>query len=81
VHLDGTARLQTVGVADDPALAELLRAYHEQSSMPVLCNISANVADRSFLPDAKSAMVWGGVDYVWCENVLYTRGSSAEALS
>ncbi|MFJ4576771.1 carbamoyltransferase N-terminal domain-containing protein [Streptomyces sp. NPDC088846] len=75
VHLDGTARLQTVGEADDPVLTDLLRAYHRLSGVPVLCNTSANLNGHSFFPDAASAMDWGRVEHVWCEGVLYAKGS------
>lgn len=73
MHLDGTARLQTVSAEDDPDLTAVLREYHKWSGIPVLCNTSANYNGSSFFPDAASAMEWGRVDLVWCEGVLYKR--------
>lgn len=71
VHLDGTARLQTVSVADDPVLAQLLREYAKWSGIPVLCNTSANRRGRGFFPDVASALDWGRIDLVWADGVLY----------
>jgi carbamoyltransferase len=73
VHLDGTARLQTVAAADDPFLAAVLRAYRELSGIPVLCNTSANFHGRGFLPDVASAIAWGEVPRVWSEGKIYRR--------
>ncbi|MFE9632482.1 carbamoyltransferase N-terminal domain-containing protein [Streptomyces sp. NPDC006463] len=73
MHLDGTARLQTVSVEDDPTLAAILREYQKWSGIPVLCNTSANYNGRSFFPDVASAIEWGQVDMVWSEGVLYRR--------
>jgi carbamoyltransferase len=77
MHLDGTARLQTVNESDDPNLHRILREYHKLSGIPVLCNTSANYHGRSFFPDAASAMEWGQVDLVWCEGRLYSRADSS----
>lgn len=73
VHLDGTARLQTVSNTDDPNLAAILREYHKWSGIPVLCNTSANYNGCGFFPNARSAMEWGQIDMVWAEGVLYRR--------
>ncbi|MGH3669635.1 MAG: carbamoyltransferase N-terminal domain-containing protein [Pseudonocardiaceae bacterium] len=78
LHLDGTARLQTVSDVDDPNLAAILRAYRDLSGIPVLCNTSANYSGRSFFPDAASAMEWGMIDRVWVEGTLYEQLSSAD---
>jgi carbamoyltransferase len=72
VHLDGTARLQTVAADSRSAAAAILRAYSEISGVPVLCNTSANFEGRGFFPDVASAARWGGTRHIWSENVLYT---------
>jgi carbamoyltransferase len=72
VHVDGTARLQTVDDRNNPTY-ELLRAYHRFSGVPVLCNTSANHPGRGFFPDPVSAMEWGQTRYVWFDDVLCTR--------
>jgi carbamoyltransferase len=46
VHVDGTARAQTVEPESDPATAELLRAFERRTGLPVLVNTSLNTAGR-----------------------------------
>ncbi|BDT56532.1 carbamoyltransferase [Massilia varians] len=41
-HVDGTARLQTVGPADDPLLRALLAGFEVRTGVPVLLNTSFN---------------------------------------
>ncbi|MET9631804.1 carbamoyltransferase N-terminal domain-containing protein [Lentzea sp. NPDC006480] len=72
VHLDGTARLQTIKSAQDTAAVRILKAYAEISGIPVLCNTSANLEGRGFFPDVESAAKWGGTRYIWSEGTLYT---------
>ncbi|MET8976725.1 carbamoyltransferase N-terminal domain-containing protein [Streptomyces sp. NPDC004539] len=72
VHLDGTARLQTISSARDTAAARILGAYAEISGVPVLCNTSANLEGRGFFPDVASAARWGKTRYIWSEGTLFT---------
>jgi carbamoyltransferase len=72
VHLDGTARLQTIASTQDTATVRILSAYAEISGIPVLCNTSANLEGRGFFPDVESAAKWGGTRYIWSEGTLYT---------
>ncbi|MFI7679185.1 carbamoyltransferase N-terminal domain-containing protein [Actinophytocola sp. NPDC049390] len=76
LHLDGTARLQTVCADDDPTLTRVLREYHRLSGIPVLCNTSANHNGRGFFPDVASAADWGRVDRIWSDGVLYEKGTA-----
>ena len=46
VHVDGTARIQTVDSADEPLLAELLGQFEQRTGLPVLVNTSLNTAGR-----------------------------------
>lgn len=78
VHLDGTARLQTIDPSQHTAAARILSAYEELSGVPVLCNTSANHNGRGFFPDVASAAEWGGTRYIWSEGKLCTRTSPAE---
>ena len=73
LHLDGTARLQTVSDADNPLLARLLRAYERLSGVPVLCNTSANRAGMGFFPSVAAAARWGGTNFIWSDGVVYER--------
>jgi carbamoyltransferase len=71
VHLDASARLQTVG-PDNPVMFRLLIAYERATGVSVLCNTSANLKGSGFFPDAESAMRWGRTRYVWSEGTLYS---------
>ncbi|MFD4669583.1 carbamoyltransferase N-terminal domain-containing protein [Lentzea sp. NPDC058450] len=75
VHLDGTARLQTIKSTQDTATVRVLKHYAEISGVPVLCNTSANLEGSGFFPDVESAAKWGGTRYIWSEGVLYTNES------
>jgi len=72
VHLDGTARLQTVDDTAPGSAVRILREYERLSGIPVLCNTSANLAGHGFFPDAATAARWGRVRYVWANGVLHT---------
>jgi carbamoyltransferase len=74
VHLDGTARLQTVNEEQNPVMAKLLTEYGRLSGIPILCNTSANFNGAGFFPDIASALRWRGVKKVWSEGRLYRRG-------
>ncbi|GGN43709.1 carbamoyltransferase N-terminal domain-containing protein [Streptomyces fuscichromogenes] len=78
IHLDGTARLQTISPTQDTATARILAAYTEISGVPVLCNTSANLEGRGFFPDVESAARWGGTRYIWSDGVLYTNLADGE---
>ncbi|MCZ2523485.1 carbamoyltransferase N-terminal domain-containing protein [Streptomyces sp. HB2AG] len=73
VHLDGTARLQTVNAAQDPFLHQVLVEYERLSGVPVLCNTSANHKGRGFFPDLRSAAEWDRVDALWGDGLLHRR--------
>ena len=71
VHMDGTARLQTVGSDGCPAVKELLESFALRSGYGILCNTSANLNGSGFFPDVSSAMKWGKCDYIWSDNVMH----------
>lgn len=73
LHLDGTARLQTVNLHQNPTIYSLLSMYYEKTGIPLLCNTSANLNGSGFFPDVESAMRWPNGDTIWCNEVLYTR--------
>ena len=73
VHVDGTARLQTVPEDQPWAITRILTAYERASGIPVLCNTSANLNGRGFFPDVASAMDWGRLPRIWSDGVLYER--------
>jgi carbamoyltransferase len=56
VHVDGTARIQTVDRADEPLVAGLLDAFHARTGLPVLVNTSLNTAGRPMVDDPRDAL-------------------------
>ena len=71
VHLDGTARLQTVNATQNDQIFQLLSHYKALSGIPLLCNTSANLKGRGFFPDVRSAMEWGRANLIWSEGLIY----------
>ncbi len=56
VHVDGTARIQTVDRRDEPLLAELLSAFDRRTGVPVLVNTSLNTAGRPMVDSPADAL-------------------------
>jgi carbamoyltransferase len=56
VHVDGTARVQTVDPATQPLVAALLAAFEERTGLPVLVNTSLNTAGRPMVDDIRDAL-------------------------
>ena len=56
VHVDGTARVQTVDPARQPLLAALLSAFELRTGLPVLVNTSLNTAGRPMVDDIRDAL-------------------------
>ncbi|GAA1889765.1 carbamoyltransferase C-terminal domain-containing protein [Streptomyces durmitorensis] len=55
-HVDGTARVQTVDERQNPALAELLRAFTARTAVPCLLNTSFNVAGEPIVCSPRDAL-------------------------
>jgi carbamoyltransferase len=56
VHVDGTARIQTVDRADEPLVARLLDAFELRTGIPVVVNTSLNTAGRPMVDDPRDAL-------------------------
>jgi carbamoyltransferase len=56
VHVDGTARVQTVDDATLPHVASLLRAFAARTGLPVVVNTSLNTAGRPMVDDPRDAL-------------------------
>ena len=75
VHLDGTARAQTVAEADDPRLYAAVSAFAERTGVPLLCNTSLNAKGEPIIQTASEAIAFclaKGVD------VVYANGTRIE---
>jgi carbamoyltransferase len=56
VHVDGSARIQTVDPAEEPAVARMLRAFERRTGVPVVVNTSLNTAGRPMVDDPRDAL-------------------------
>ena len=56
VHVDGTARAQTVDPDQEPAIAGLLDAFERRTGLPCLVNTSLNTAGRPMVDDPRDAL-------------------------
>jgi carbamoyltransferase len=56
VHVDGTARIQTVSSAREPLLAAMLRAFERHTGVQVVVNTSLNTAGRPMVDDPRDAL-------------------------
>jgi carbamoyltransferase len=56
VHVDGTARVQTVDATDEPLVARLLEAFEALTGLPVVVNTSLNTAGRPMVDSPRDAL-------------------------
>jgi carbamoyltransferase len=56
VHVDGTARIQTVDRATEPLLARMLDRFAARTGLPVVVNTSLNTAGRPMVDDPRDAL-------------------------
>jgi carbamoyltransferase len=56
VHVDGTARAQTVDRATQPELARMLTEFAARTGLPVVVNTSLNTAGRPMVDDPRDAL-------------------------
>jgi carbamoyltransferase len=56
VHVDGTARIQSVDDADEPLVAAVLRAFERRTGVPVVVNTSFNTAGRPMVDTPQEAL-------------------------
>ncbi|MET7645926.1 carbamoyltransferase C-terminal domain-containing protein [Streptomyces sp. NPDC005426] len=56
VHVDGTARIQTVDAAAEPLVARMLTAFERRTGLPVVVNTSLNTAGRPMVDHPREAL-------------------------
>ncbi|MFN8017996.1 MAG: carbamoyltransferase N-terminal domain-containing protein [Acidimicrobiales bacterium] len=81
-HIDGSARVQTVGPDAHPAFHALLERFDARTGCPVLLNTSFNVADEPIVctpDDALSSARRAGLDLLVIEDHL-VEGDALQAL-
>jgi carbamoyltransferase len=56
IHVDGTARAQTVDPREEPLVARMLQAFERRTGLPVVVNTSLNTAGRPMVDDPRDAL-------------------------
>ena len=56
VHVDGTARIQTVDPEREPLVARMLAEFEKRTGLPVVVNTSLNTAGRPMVDDPRDAL-------------------------
>jgi carbamoyltransferase len=82
VHVDGTARVQTVDRAKQPLLAAMLDRFAARTGLPVVVNTSLNTAGRPMVDDPRDALECFGsapVDVLVLGPFLVRRPGSAQS--
>ncbi|HXV04775.1 MAG TPA: carbamoyltransferase C-terminal domain-containing protein [Solirubrobacterales bacterium] len=78
VHVDGTARIQTVEPAAEPLVARMLAEFERRTGVPVVVNTSLNTAGRPMVDDPRDALECFGsapIDFLAIGPFLVSRGS------
>ena len=82
VHVDGTARIQTVDRGDEPLVARMLERFEALTGVPVVVNTSLNTAGRPMVDDPRDALECFGsapVDLLAIGPFAVRRAAFAEA--
>ena len=56
IHVDGTARIQTVDAREEPLVARMLAAFEARTGLPVVVNTSLNTAGRPMVDDPRDTL-------------------------
>ena len=56
VHVDGTARIQTVDRSNEPLVARMLEHFERRTGLPVVVNTSLNTAGRPMVDSPRDAL-------------------------
>jgi carbamoyltransferase len=84
VHVDGSARVQTVDAASNPVLYRLLEAFDALTGVPVLVNTSFNVKGEPMVEtpqDAMACFLETGIDYLVLHDTLIGKSSLHRVLT
>jgi carbamoyltransferase len=78
VHVDGSARPQTIARADNPLYYDIVRAFERATGLPALVNTSFNVHEEPIVntpTECAKALTDGRIDFVVTDQAVYDRGS------
>lgn len=73
VHVDGSARLQTVNIQNNKYLYQLLKSFYKITGIPILLNTSFNIAGEPLVEtpvDAIKCFLSTGIDYLIISDFL-----------
>src|SRR4051794_33068765 len=56
VHVDGTARIQTVEAREEPLVHRMLRSFEARTGLPTVVNTSLNTAGRPMVDEPRDAL-------------------------
>ena len=76
MHVDGTARVQTVREQNNPLLHRLLKEFEALTGVPVLINTSFNVKGEPIVEtphDAVECFLTTGIDYLILHDRLVSK--------
>jgi carbamoyltransferase len=79
VHIDGTARIQTVTEDTNPVLYRLLKEFDALTGVPVLLNTSFNVKGEPIVEtprDAMACFINTGIDHLILQDTLVSKTSA-----
>lgn len=79
VHVDGSARVQTVSEATNPQLYRLLKAFEALTGVPVLLNTSFNVKGEPIVEtprDAMACFLTTGIDHLVLHDTLVSKAGA-----
>ncbi len=78
VHVDGTARVQTVREATNPTLYRLLKEFDALTGVPVLINTSFNIKGEPIIETPRDAVICfltTGIDYLVMHDLLVSKNA------
>lgn len=78
VHVDGSARPQTIERATNPLYYDILAAFERESGLPVLVNTSFNVHEEPIVnkpEECLKAVIDGRIDFVVTTRGIYERAT------
>ena len=78
VHVDGTARVQTVREQTNPVLYRLLKEFEALTGVPVLINTSFNVKGEPIVETPRDAVICfltTGIDHLVLHDTLISKNA------
>ncbi|MBI3309276.1 MAG: carbamoyltransferase, partial [Candidatus Melainabacteria bacterium] len=79
VHIDGTARFQSITKDQNPVIHEMLESYYKLTGIPAVINTSFNMHEEPIVEsprDAVKAFLQGGLDILVLGNYIVERKES-----